>query len=304
MALHSFAPAKINLSLHVGPPRADGMHPLHSLIAFADVGDVVVAEAADALTLSVRGPFAAALTESTDNLVLRAAQLLARHAGAAPRAALTLHKHLPIASGIGGGSADAAAALRVLNELWACGASETDLEALASSLGADVPGCIRSSPAWMGDTGGALSPASVPPLDAVLVNPGAPAPTGAVYAAFDRLGAFGALDDPGSPPLQPAAFVAWLAGLRNDLEAAARSVAPAIADVLAVLQACAPGALVRMSGSGATCFAVATDAAAVAARVAAQRPHWWVRPARLGGVDVGVTGDYPPRTGADGGAGR
>ncbi len=304
MALHSFAPAKINLCLHVGPPRADGMHPLHSLIAFSDVGDVVAAEAAEALSLSMKGPFAAALTDAADNLVLRAALLLARHAGVPARAALTLHKHLPIASGIGGGSADAAAALRVLNDLWACGASEADLEALASSLGADVPGCIRSRSVWMGDTGGALSPASVPRLDAVLVNPGAPAPTGVVYAAFDRLGVFGALDDPGPPPLQPAAFAVWLSSLRNDLEAAARSVAPAIADVLAVLQGCAPGALVRMSGSGATCFALTANAPAVAAQVAALRPAWWVRPARLGGVDGTVTGDYPPLPGADGGAGR
>lgn len=287
MIVTAFAPAKINLYLHVGAPRADGLHPLDSVAAFAaDVGDFVTAAPAGDLTLSVGGPFASALAGEADNLVLRAARALADAAGVAPRAALTLDKQLPVASGIGGGSSDAAAALRALNRLWRVGASDDDLERLAAPLGADVPACVRAHTVRMRGTGEALSAVVVPELDAVLVNPLVAAPTGAVYAAFDAMGLGGPLGDPGAPGVD--AF-AWLARRGNDLEPAARSVAPAVSAVLDVLARAAPGAIVRMSGSGATCFAVVEDAieaADVAHAVSGANPAWWVRTARLGGVDV------------------
>ncbi|MDX2234633.1 MAG: 4-(cytidine 5'-diphospho)-2-C-methyl-D-erythritol kinase [Hyphomonadaceae bacterium] len=284
MAVTGFAPAKVNLYLHVGPPRADGLHPIDSLIAFADVGDRIEAQPAETLTLAVTGPFAPALAGEADNLVLRAARLLAAHAGVAPRAALTLHKRLPIASGVGGGSSDAAAALRVLNRLWACGASLDDLEAIAAPLGSDVPGCVRARPARMRGVGELLEPAVIAPLNAVLVNPLVPAPTGAVYRAFDARPA-PPLDDPGRAPDD--GLIAWLRRRRNDLEGAAQTVAPAVGDVLDALRTHAPGALVRMSGSGATCFAVTDDAPALAAAVSRRHPQWWVRAARFGAPDAG-----------------
>ena len=286
MTVASFAPAKINLYLHVAAPRADGLHPLDSLVVFAaDVGDWVSARAADALSLTVSGPFAATLADEPDNLVLRAARALATHAGVAPRAALQLEKHLPIASGIGGGSSDAAAALRVLNRLWKIGASDDDLRRLAASLGADVPACVRAQPVRMRGIGDELTPMTAPDFDAVLVNPRAPAPTRDVYRAFDAAAGNGAFADSG------AATRDWLARQRNDLTDAAIQVAPAIADALSALRAAAPSALARLSGSGATCFALASDRAeaeATARNIAAAHPDWWVRTARLGAVDVAV----------------
>jgi 4-diphosphocytidyl-2-C-methyl-D-erythritol kinase len=288
MGVSGFAPAKVNLYLHVGPPRADGFHPLDSLIAFADVGDRVVATPADGLDLVVEGPFAGSLATEPDNLVLRAARLLAAHAGVRPHAALRLEKHLPVASGIGGGSSDAAAALRVLDRLWHCRASRTDLEALAARLGADVPCCVAALPARMRGIGEDLAVAHVAPLRAVLANPLMPAPTAAVYRAFDALGG-GSLRDPGPAPRD--CLQDWLASQTNDLEAPAIAVAPVIADVLAALREAAPDALVRMSGSGATCFALTDDADAVAATLRARRPGWWVAAVTLGAVDVSVRDD-------------
>jgi 4-diphosphocytidyl-2-C-methyl-D-erythritol kinase len=283
----AFAPAKVNLYLHVGAPRADGLHPLDSIAAFAaDVGDFVTAAPAGDLTLSVSGPFAAALAGEGDNLVLRAARALADAAGVAPRAALSLDKHLPIASGIGGGSSDAAAALRALNRLWRVGAGDDDLERLAAALGTDVPACVRARTVRMRGIGEVLSECVLPELDAVLVNPLAPAPTGAVYAAFDAMGLAGALGDPGEPTGDA---LDWLSRRGNDLEIAARRVAPVVGGVLDALARAAPQGLVRMSGSGATCFALLDDpidAADVARAVSMAHPEWWVRTARLGGVDV------------------
>ncbi len=292
MIVSGFAPGKINLYLHVAAPRADGLHPLDSLVVFAaDVGDVLTATAAESLSFDVIGPFAAALLDEPDNLALRAARLLAAHAGMEARAALRLDKQLPIASGIGGGSSDAAATLRVLNRLWGVGASVTDIEKLAEALGSDAPACVRAQSLRMQGAGAALSSVETPTFDAVLVNPLEPAPTGQVYRAFDAARGAGALDDPGAPPRDTKAAIAWLATLRNDLEGAAQQVAPVIADVLAVMLRAAPRGLVRMSGSGATCFALvenADAAAALAQAVSAARPGWWVRTARLGKVDVGV----------------
>ncbi|MEQ1717734.1 MAG: 4-(cytidine 5'-diphospho)-2-C-methyl-D-erythritol kinase, partial [Hyphomicrobium sp.] len=188
-------------------------------------------------------------------------------------------------SGIGGGSADAAAALRVLNDLWNLGVSLEGLEDIAAELGADVPACVRSCTVRMTGTGEAIEPAACEPLHAVLVNPRAPVPTGAVYRAFDDAGLGAASLAVAAPSRTSTDTLRWLAGQTNDLEPAACVVAPAIGDVLAALRRLAPEALVRMSGSGATCFALVVDAATaaqLAGVVHRAHPGWWVRTALLG----------------------
>lgn len=285
MKLHSFAPAKINLYLHVGAPRADGFHPLDSLVVFArDAGDVLAAAADEALTLEIDGPFADALPAGPENLVLKAAHALAAHGGVPAKAALHLTKHLPIASGIGGGSADAAAALRVLNHLWGLRASEADLESVAATLGSDVAVCVTSAPAFMRGVGADLTPVEVPAVHAVLVNPGVASPTGPVYRALDAAARFGDLAPPGAPPGEEAALRAWLSGLRNDLESPAVTLTPAIGLALSALRGAAPGGLVRMSGSGATCFALPDAPAAedLAGRLRHRHPDWWICATPLG----------------------
>ena len=267
-----FAPAKVNLYLHVTGRRPDGYHLLDSLAVFPAVGDVLHATPAAGLSLTVTGPFGAALAGEADNLVLRAAGALAARLPEARGARLELEKQLPVASGIGGGSADAAVALRLLAELWDITA---DLPALALPLGADVPVCLASRPARMGGIGEILTQAPVlPACGIVLVNPGVAVATPAVFRA--RTGAFSAPARLPSAWDDAAAMAADLARLGNDLEAPAIGLCPVIADVLAALRAM-PGCLVaRMSGSGATCFALVADAAS--ARVAARtlaRPGWW-----------------------------
>ena len=274
--MREFAPAKLNLYLHVTGRRADGYHMLDSLVAFAGCGDVVRAEHAPALALAVTGRFAAGLAAEADNLVLRAARALAAEAGVAPQAALTLEKNLPVASGIGGGSADAAAALRLLCGLWRLAPDPAVLDRLALRLGADVPVCLHGRAVRMGGIGEVLTPAPrLPPCGVLLVNPGVAVATAAVFRA--RAGGFSA------PARLPdgwgdaAAMAADLAGLRNDLEGPARAVCPAIGDVLSAI-AVQPGCLLaRMSGSGATCFGLFAEAGA-AEHAAAQmaRPGWWV----------------------------
>ncbi|MFC3629108.1 4-(cytidine 5'-diphospho)-2-C-methyl-D-erythritol kinase [Paracoccus angustae] len=259
-AVTEAAPAKLNLALHVTGRRADGYHLLDSLVAFAGVGDVVTLEPGP-LSLRIEGPFAAGLS-CDDNLCLRAARL----AGA--DAAITLTKNLPVASGIGGGSADAAAVLRGLSRMG------HPLPARAERLGADVPVCLASNPARMQGAGEILTP--LPPLPAiplVLVNPGVAVPTPRVFAAMDRR------DNPALPPIPrfagPADLTAWLAGTRNDLEPAALTIAPVIGQVLDALRATG-AAFARMSGSGATCFGFydSPDRARIAA--AALKQHgWW-----------------------------
>lgn len=267
MNFSRFAAAKVNLYLHVTGKRADGYHLLDSLAVFPDVGDVVSAGASEALTLEVGGPCGEGLAGETDNLVLRAARLLAPGRGAA----LRLAKHLPVASGIGGGSADAAAALKLLAEFWAVPA---DLPALALQLGADVPVCLASYPARMQGIGEILLPApALPDFGMILVNPGVAVPTPAVFKA--RQGGFS------GPAALPAAWadvdamVANLAACTNDLQDAAIGIAPVIGEVLRVLAALPGAKLARMSGSGATCFAIfATGTEAVAA--AGHVPQgWW-----------------------------
>jgi len=260
--------AKVNLALHVRARRADGYHALESLFAFCADGDELRAQARDdgALTLAVAGPFAQDLSAGEDNLVLRAARALQAASGAQYGADLHLEKQLPIAAGIGGGSADAAAALRLLVRLWGVRPMDIDFPAIAASLGADVPACLGSQTIFGSGIGEQLAPvdldlAGTPIL---LINPLLPCPTGEVYAGWDGV-------DRG--PLDP---LAWRQG-RNDLAAPAIALVPEIDEVLAVLRAQLPG-LVRMSGSGATCFALFASEGerdAAADRIADDYPDWW-----------------------------
>ncbi len=271
------APAKINLFLHVTGRRADGYHLLDSLVVFAAVGDRLEARPATALTLRLAGPFAAALN-GADNLVLKAARALQAAAAIAAGADITLHKELPVASGIGGGSADAAATLRLLARLWRIEESAL-LAGLAPSLGADVPVCLAGLPCRMSGIGEVLQPiADLPRLFLVLANPGRPLATKAVFAR--REGAFSAAAPPSPSGAEAAAFAAYLATTRNDLEAPALALLPVIGEVLAALRAQAGCLLARLSGSGATCFGVFAEKAAAeaaAGRLAAKHADWWLR---------------------------
>jgi 4-diphosphocytidyl-2-C-methyl-D-erythritol kinase len=275
-AFAAFAPAKINLALHVLGRRADGFHLLDSLVVFAGVGDTLRAEPADALSLTFEGRFGAALATEADNLVLRAARLLAAAAGVPCRARMVLRKDLPVASGIGGGSADAAAALRLLSRLWRLDVPAADIAALALRLGADVPVCRAGRPARMAGVGEVLAPLpDLPECGLLLVNPGVAVATHSVFSA--RTGAFSPPLD--VPPRWPdaASLAATLARAGNDLQAPAITVAPVIADVLAAVGGLQHCLLARMSGSGATCFGLfPTPDEAEAAAIGVRRPGWWV----------------------------
>ena len=288
-----FAPAKVNLFLHVGPVAPDGYHPVCSLMVFADVGDVVRLADAPAMSFTLDGPFAGALADDADNLVTRARDRLL--AGLEPPPApfaLSLDKRLPIAAGLGGGSADAAAALSLIAERLRIERGEdfgaARLEAVARTLGADVTACLESRSVIGRGHGDDVSPApTLPPLHAVLVNPLAAAPTGAVYRAFDALPPGPGADEPTlGARLESVLDVAdWLETTRNDLEAPALTVQPKIAGVLAALRASPQTLLARMSGSGATCFALTADAeaaSALAARLRSEHPGWWIAPCRFG----------------------
>jgi 4-diphosphocytidyl-2-C-methyl-D-erythritol kinase len=272
------ARAKINLFLHVGDRRDDGFHPLQSLAVFPMAGDRLTAEAADDLSFRLEGPFAAALA-GDDNLVLKAARTLAGRAGRLPQARLTLTKTLPVASGIGGGSADAAAALRALSSLWELDLNETALCEIAASLGSDVPVCVASQPSFMEGRGEILTPVpALPHLPLLLVNPGVAVPTRDVFAALgERRGTGMTLPRGGFGDL--ADLLRFLETTGNDLEAPAITLQPVIGEVLKGLKSL-PGALfTRMSGSGATCFALMADddGCRRAATLLKQRhPDWWI----------------------------
>lgn len=289
MTTTAFAPAKVNLYLHVAPPQPDGFHPLSSLMVFADVGDTLSVRAGERLSLSIDGPFSQGLTASDDNLVLRAVRALFERAGRAEAPLhLTLTKALPIAAGLGGGSSDAGAALKLVRDHLALPVDDDGLEAIASALGADGAACFRMRPVIAEGRGEALYPAPVlPPLDAVLVNPRAPSPTGAVYRGYDEAGAAGGCDRPDLPDVfeHAAEVAAVLSRCRNDLEAPAVALTPAIGDVLATLRDEPETLLARVSGSGATCFALCAsdfEAESLAERLERMRPDWWVRRCRLG----------------------
>jgi 4-diphosphocytidyl-2-C-methyl-D-erythritol kinase len=284
--LTALAPAKINLFLHVGAVDADGYHPLSSLVAFADVGDRVSVEPADCLSLSVIGPFGDALGETPDNLILRALRHLGEATGAGePKLKVVLDKRLPIAAGLGGGSSDAGAALKLARQALSLDIDDAALEVVASVVGADGPMCLRMRTAWAEGRGDVLTDEPrLPPLSAVLFNPGVPSPTGAVYRAYDA-GAVRAADRPDPPrDWSVARVIDWLSAQRNDLEPPALAMTPAIADALAAVAATPQVTLTRMSGSGATVFGLyPTDQAAQAAAQAlsAAHPEAWVTATRL-----------------------
>lgn len=265
------APAKVNLYLNVVGRRPDGYHELDSLAVFAGAADELRAEPAGALSLALRGPFGAALEAEADNLVLRAARALASVAGREPLVRLTLEKNLPVASGIGGGSADAAACLRLLGRLW----NVTPSPELALSLGADVPVCLAGVAARMSGVGERLTPVPrLPACGIVLVNPGVALGTADVFRA--RGGSFSAVAALPDAWSDARSMTDALARLGNDLEPPAIRLCPVIGEVLAALRA-SPGCLLaRMSGSGATCFGLFADSAEAArAAPALRRPGWW-----------------------------
>lgn len=269
------AHAKVNLFLRVTGKRADGYHLLDSLAVFAGIADRITVAPSDTLSLAVTGPFAASLAAEPDNLVQRAARMLAAEAGVPPVAALTLDKRIPVASGIGGGSADAAAALRLLRRAWRLNLEDAVLDRIAAGLGADVPVCLRDRPMRMRGVGELLTPApALPRCGLLLVNPGVPLATAAVFRA--RTSGFSpeAVLPGGWDAAQEMA--ATLAGLANDLEAPAIGLVPAIRDVLSAIAATRGCLLARMSGSGATCFGLFADPlGAEAAAAGLARTGWW-----------------------------
>lgn len=268
--------AKINLALHVRGRRDDGYHTVETLFAFAEDGDALTVAPSDRLSLTIEGPFAVGLSSGPDNLILRAAEALRQVGGITEGAHFTLDKRLPVASGIGGGSADAAATLRLAARLWGVDGGAADLALLAAKLGADVPACVGSTACLGTGLGDHLQPvdrADIAGLSVLLVNPLLPCPTGPVFAGWDGL-------DRG--PLE----VAGWRTARNDLDAPARALVPEIGDVLAALGAQTGVRLARMSGSGATCFALfdgepARDATEQA--IARAHPGWWTLASRLRG---------------------
>jgi 4-diphosphocytidyl-2-C-methyl-D-erythritol kinase len=278
MFVEAFAAAKINLYLHVIGRRADGYHLVDSLVGFADIGDRLAVRPAETLALSVSGPEAAALAAAGENnLVLRAARLLAAHAGVATGAAMHLEKRLPVAAGLGGGSSDAAAALKALGELWRVPIDGAALRRLGLRLGADLPVCLYGRAAWVGGVGDEIAPAAdLPPSGILLANPRRELPTGEVFAA--RRGGFGAPGRFSPMPKDAAGLAAALRSCRNDLCEAAIGLAPEIGAVLAALAELDGVLAARMSGSGASCFALFADrprAESALAALAATHPRWW-----------------------------
>jgi 4-diphosphocytidyl-2-C-methyl-D-erythritol kinase len=283
------APAKVNLFLHVGAPTPDGYHPVCSLMAFADFGDVVSARPGEG-ALIVRGPFGKGLGAEQDNLIFRAVRAFVAELGREMgELTFTLEKNLPVASGLGGGSSDAGAALRLIRDVFAPDFDDARLERVAASLGADGAACLWARPVIAEGRGERLRPApGLPPLDAVLVRPPVPVSTPAVYRRLDEMGRFGDV----TPPAMPEAFesvqevAGWLATQRNDLEAPAIAVAPEVGAVLDTLRDEPEALLVRVSGSGGACFALCADdiaAETLAERIESIAPTWWVQRCRLGG---------------------
>jgi 4-diphosphocytidyl-2-C-methyl-D-erythritol kinase len=277
------ARAKINLYLHVTGRRADGFHLLDSLVVFAETGDEIGVAPADDLSLTITGPFAGTLAADEDNLVLHAARGLRALAGVEQGAAIRLTKNLPVASGIGGGSADAAATLDALMALWKVAPGRAALERLALGLGADVPVCLAGRPSFMSGIGEEIAPVgALPAATLLLVNPGIATPTPAVFKA--RKGDFSASGRWAEPPSDARALAAALQTRGNDLTEAAITVTPAIRDVLAAIAGTENCLLARLSGSGATCFGIyagLSEAEAARRAILATNPAWWVVAARI-----------------------
>ena len=291
MTSTELARAKVNLFLHVGRPGADGYHDISSLMVFADIGDRVTLRPGGS-GFEVTGPFACGLAEEGDNLVTRARDLFQARFDLGNGFGLELEKALPIAAGLGGGSADAAAALRLMARAFDLPMAERSesgaLGEIARALGADVAACLGSASVMAEGRGDVLAPSPrLPVLHAVLVNPRVSSPTAAVYRAFDDDRAWADLAAPHPGPLATAGdAVLWLAATRNDLEGPAIRMCPEVGGVIALLRQSDECLMARMSGSGATCFALCEDevrAERLADIMARARPGWWVTSCRFGG---------------------
>jgi 4-diphosphocytidyl-2-C-methyl-D-erythritol kinase len=283
--VEELARAKVNLALHITGQREDGYHMLDSLVVFPEVGDQISVEPAPHLSLQITGEFSAKIQgDPADNLVIKAAKMLAEHVPSASGAQIELDKSLPVAAGIGGGSADAAATLRALSKIWDASPSPADLSKLSLSLGADVPMCLEEKPARIRGIGEIIEPLSGFPSGAiVLVNPLIEVSTPTIFHALEK-------KDNAPLPEMPAQFESmkalanWLKTCRNDLQKPAISQASEISEVLDLLASQPETLLARMSGSGATCFALAEtlqSAQAIASHLQEARENWWIRAARI-----------------------
>jgi 4-diphosphocytidyl-2-C-methyl-D-erythritol kinase len=288
-SLAALAPAKVNLTLRILGRRADGYHELESLVVFAGCGDHLTFDPGPSLDLTVGGPTAGQSGAIADNLVLRAAKALADQVPGLTVGRFALTKELPAGAGLGGGSADAAAALRLLADANGLSLDDPRLVAVARATGADVPVCLDPRPRVMRGIGDVLSaPLALPKLGIIIVHPGIAMPTPPVFKALgltpgERCAA-GAASGP--VPEEREALLAWLAGERNDLEPPAISIAPAIADVIRAIAALPECRLARMSGSGSACFGLFDTEAAAAAAVrglAEAHPGWWAQASSIGG---------------------
>lgn len=285
------ARAKVNLTLHVLGRRTDGYHDLESVVAFADCADGLTLASADRFSLAVTGPRAADCGDLADNLVTKAERLLRERVADLRAGAFVLDKHLPAAAGIGGGSADAAATLRLLAQANGLAADDARLTAAAQATGADVPVCLLSSGCMMRGAGERVTPMRLPRLACVLVNPGVPVPTKDVFSAIGLKPGDVFVPPAGAAetcwPAGTAAAGEWLAAIRcgrNDLEPVAVKIQPVIAQVLSLLGEAKGCTLARMSGSGATCFGLFEDdasAASAAAALKSAHPSWWVEASAL-----------------------
>jgi 4-diphosphocytidyl-2-C-methyl-D-erythritol kinase len=284
--------AKVNLTLRVVGRRVDGYHDLESVVAFADCADGLTLEVGGELQLTCTGPLAVACGETADNLVLKAAQLLAARVPGLKVGRFTLDKVLPVAAGIGGGSADAAAALRLMAQANGLALGDARLAEVALETGADVPVCLLSHACDMTGVGETLLPLDLPELPCVMVNPNVGVATRDVFAALGLrngellVGATDVIESPAWPE-KGASIADWVEALSlvpNDLEAPARRIQPVIGEVLAALGGAAGVLMARMSGSGATCFALfsgAGDAKTAAERIKRDHPAWWVHAGTL-----------------------
>jgi len=287
------APAKINLFLHVGEKLSEKYHALESLVVFAEVGDRLEFAHADDLTLKLDGPFASQTPRGDDNLVLKAVRLLGSlYPKQQGGATIKIEKSLPVAAGLGGGSADAAAALRALNLFWQLDCPEAQLLEIAAKIGSDVPACLLSRPCWMAGRGERVTrmPA-LPPVSALLVNPGVMLSTAEVFGALNARTGPGAIGPPAKSLQSLWDLVGYLEDAGNDLEAPACRLRPVIDEVLDALSQEPGCVLAQMSGSGATCFGLFDAkqfAIGAAERIAQEHPHWWVKATRIANADVGV----------------
>ena len=278
-----FAPAKINLYLHITAKRDDNYHFIESLIVFANCGDKITVTPSEKFGLQINGQFAPYIKPNDDNLVIKAAMLLAKASGIKPTGNIKLTKNLPIASGIGGGSADAAAALLALRKLWDVPISNEDMSHLAIQLGADVAICLHGTASIVAGIGEKINPAPIlPKFWLVLVNPNLLVPTAEVFAAYKDK--FSIPQPINTQPKDLEELISLLSNRGNDLTVASISIAPVIKEVIEVLEATPNTVLSRLSGSGATCFAIfktKSDAEAAARKLARKYPKWWVRATSL-----------------------